>query len=96
MSQAIRLMDAVDRGAPITIFVDGQAVPAFRGESIAAAMLAAGHRTMRYARRDREPRGLYCGMGVCFECVVSLKGSGSVRSCLTPVEEGMEVWTTGE
>jgi sarcosine oxidase subunit alpha len=94
MSRAIRMAGAVERGEAITIIVDGEHVPAYRGETVAAAMLASGIRTMRYTRREHEPRGLYCGMGVCFECVVRLEGAGPARSCITFVADGMKVWTT--
>ena len=93
MSRAIRMAGAVERGEAITIIVDGEDVLAYRGETVAAAMLASGIRTMRYTRREHEPRGLYCGMGVCFECVVRLEGAGPTRSCITSVADGMKVWT---
>jgi predicted molibdopterin-dependent oxidoreductase YjgC len=94
MTKAIRMTDSIRRGEPITIVVDGEEIPAFRGETVAAAMLAAGRRTMRYTLRGHEPRGLFCGMGVCFDCSVRLEGSRFVRSCVTVVENGMKVWTT--
>ena len=93
MSKAIRIEGAVQRGAQISLIVDGNRVPAYQGETIAAAMLASGFRTMRYTRRGHEPRSLYCGMGVCFECVVRIEGLASARSCMTPVVDGMKIWT---
>jgi glycine/D-amino acid oxidase-like deaminating enzyme len=69
---------------------DGQAVPVREGESIAAALAASGHVALRRAR-DGAPRGLYCGMGACFECTVEIDGSGGQRACLTKARAGMVV-----
>lgn len=70
---------------------EGETYTALRGESIAAALLAAGLRTLRHTEGRGEPRGLYCGIGHCYECRVHLHGHGSVRACTTLVEEGMRV-----
>lgn len=92
-----RIEDAIERGAEVEIVVDGRVVRAFEGESVAAALLAAGRRALRTTSRRREPRGLYCGMGVCFECVMTIDGRRNVRTCQTPVHAGMRVETqTGE
>lgn len=96
MAHAIRIRGGVERGEPVSIVVDGDTVQAYRGETIAAAMLAAGRRVMRYTSRGHVPRGLFCAMGVCFECVVTIEGSGRARSCMTPVESGMRVSTIGQ
>ncbi|BCL14567.1 hypothetical protein GCM10017556_23060 [Micromonospora sagamiensis] len=57
---------------------------------MAATLLAAGRRELRKAPRRGEPRGVYCGIGVCFECVMSIDGR-RVRTCVTPVKDGMQV-----
>ena len=88
-----RMTGTVTRGRPVRIVVDGLAVPAFDGESVAAALLAAGLRALRTAPRRAEPRGMYCGIGLCFECVATVDGQGSVRTCRTAVREGMRVET---
>jgi predicted molibdopterin-dependent oxidoreductase YjgC len=93
MWQARRIENGVARGESLRFIVDGEVVQAYRGETIATAMLAAGRRVMRYTPRERRPRGLFCAMGVCFECVVTVDGSGRARSCTTPVAEGMVVST---
>jgi predicted molibdopterin-dependent oxidoreductase YjgC len=86
-----RLEDDVGRGEPVTIMVDGVAISAYEGESVATALLASGHRTFRQTRRTGAPRGLFCGMGVCYDCTVHVAGTGVVRSCVTPVEAGMTI-----
>lgn len=95
MSSAVRIEGGIERGKPISIVVDGETIPAFRGETIAAAMLAAGRRAMRYTPRGHAPRSLFCAMGVCFECVVTIEGLGRARGCMTPVEDGMKITTVG-
>lgn len=88
-----RLGEARLRGAPVTLFVDGRTVDAHEGESVAAVLLAEGCVALRRSVRLAEPRGLFCGMGVCFECVVTVNGRPNVRACMTPVEGGMRVET---
>lgn len=60
------------------------------GDSIAAALLAHGVRTLR-RNNAAEPRGIYCGIGHCFECRVTVDGRPGVRACLTEVEPGADV-----
>ena len=88
-----RVDDGLQRGHAVQILVDGEAVLAFEGESIAAALLAAGTRVLRTTARYGAPRGLYCGMGVCFECVMTVDGRPNVRTCQTPVRDAMRVDT---
>jgi predicted molibdopterin-dependent oxidoreductase YjgC len=77
----------------IELTVDGQPLRAPAGQSIAAALLSAGRRTLRDSPVSGSPRGLYCGIGVCQECRVRADGE-IVRACVTPVVPGMRV-TTG-
>ncbi len=82
----------VERGRVISITVDGAPLPAYEGETIAGALLASGRRAWRHTRHG-QPRGLYCGIGLCFDCLVTVNGTPNVRACLTPVAEGMAVET---
>jgi predicted molibdopterin-dependent oxidoreductase YjgC len=91
-ARAVRL-EHVTRPAPVTIDVDGVRVDAFPGESLAAALLAAGVRAFRRTPSGA-PRGPLCNMGVCFECVVTVDGEPR-RACATEVREGMRVETGG-
>jgi predicted molibdopterin-dependent oxidoreductase YjgC len=90
----LRILTHVRRGRPIPIEVDGEPVQAFEGETIATALLASGRRIFRHTPGG-SPRGLYCGMGICFDCVVEVDGESSVRSCITLVRPGMKVRTLG-
>jgi aerobic-type carbon monoxide dehydrogenase small subunit (CoxS/CutS family) len=71
--------------------VDGEVVSAFEGESVAAALFAVGRRALRTTPRRGDARGVYCGIGLCFECAVVVDGQSGVRACLTPVRDGMRV-----
>ena len=79
-----------DRGAPLFFTFDGRAVPAYPGETIAAALLAAGIRTLRRSPRADHARGAFCWMGLCQECTVVVGGERK-PACRTPVAEGLSV-----
>lgn len=79
--------------ATIQIRVNGIPVQAFSGETIAAALLRTGIRNFRHTRKMHAPRGIYCGMGVCFECLVSVNGEPNIQACQTLVSEGMQIET---
>jgi predicted molibdopterin-dependent oxidoreductase YjgC len=82
----------VERGQAISLTVDGDPLLAYEGETIAGALLASGRHALRHTRHG-QPRGLYCGIGLCFECLVTVNGTPNVRACLTPVAAGMVVET---
>lgn len=75
----------------VTLTFDGEPLTAHEGETLSAALLAHGIRALRTAGPDREPRGLYCAIGHCFECQMIVDGRTGVRACLTPVRDGMRV-----
>jgi D-hydroxyproline dehydrogenase subunit gamma len=75
----------------LTIFVDEVPVRAAPGETVATALLSAGLLAFRETAVSGNPRGPYCCMGVCFDCLVTVDGEGNVQSCLTGVREGMRV-----
>lgn len=78
-------------GAPeVEIVYDGQALRALPGESIAAALAAQGINAFRHTR-DGSRRGLYCGMGACFDCLVTVDGKANQRACLTKVSAGLKI-----
>jgi len=79
----------------VTIVLDGRALPAREGEPIAAALLAHGVRRLRVSDKRREPRGIFCARGQCTDCVMTVDGQPNVRTCITPVREGMVIETGG-
>jgi len=77
----------------VTITVDKKVIKAREGEMIIAALLSAGIRINRFTAKYNEPRGLFCGIGQCTDCIMTVNGIPNVRTCVTPVEEGMVVET---
>jgi predicted molibdopterin-dependent oxidoreductase YjgC len=77
----------------VTITVDDKVIKAFEGEPIASALLAAGIQTFRLTRERGEPRGYFCGIGLCTDCMMTVDGTPNVRTCITPVVDGMRVET---
>lgn len=94
--RSLRIDSNVERGRAVRITVDGEAVSAFEGESLAAAMLASGRRVFRNAEPGGQPRGIFCGMGICNECMVTVVDLGHVRACIATVRDGMRVTTLSE
>jgi len=85
-----RRLPSLRRGAPLTLHFEGAPLAACEGESVAAALLAAGIRRFR-ATASGEPRGPYCGIGVCFDCLVVIDGLANVRACQTAVRADMKI-----
>ena len=78
----------------MVVYIDGKKQEVPQGVSVAAALLASGHgpqfrRTVRQAR----PRGMFCGMGICFDCLVTVDGRAEVRACMTAATDGMRIET---
>ena len=82
-----------DAGTAVTLKIDGNPIRARTGDTVAAAMLAAGIDHCRTTPVTGAPRAPYCLMGVCFDCLVTIDGVGSRQGCLVPVREGMAVET---
>ncbi len=80
----------------VTITFNGVDYSAYEGESVAAALLANNIRTLRYSDKLKQPRGIYCGIGHCYECRVSVDGEKSVRACITAVKDRMCIQSKSE
>ncbi len=76
-----------------TFRFDDRPVPFRPGQTVAAALLADGVRSWRTTRVAGRPRGVFCGIGVCFDCLVTADGQANERACLLPAREGMQVQT---
>jgi predicted molibdopterin-dependent oxidoreductase YjgC len=72
---------------------DGEAVPFAPGQTVGAALWAHGVRSWRRTRFAGRPRGLFCGIGVCFDCLVEVDGRADQRACLVHAEAGAAVRT---
>lgn len=77
------------------IEINGRKVQARAGQTIAAILIAAGITTFRQTP-THEPRGIFCGMGVCFECLVTIDGLPDQRACMTLAQPGMKATLTVE
>ncbi len=74
----------------IHLVFEGKPVPARPGDTVAAALSAAGHAAFRCTTAGA-PRGLWCGMGACFDCIVTIDGRPSQRACMTAAADGMSI-----
>lgn len=88
-----RIQTGVERGKRFEIEVDEEKVSAYEDETIATAILAAGKRVCRKTSKKGEARGIYCGMGICFECRMIVDGKSNTRVCQTLATPGCKVQT---
>ena len=98
MTEALRLTShpvldvSIEGRKTITITVDGESLNVIEGEILAAALWVNGSISLGHNPNTDCPRGIYCGVGHCYECRVTVDGVEDVRSCLTPVREGMRIF----
>lgn len=81
------------RGEKITFYYNGAELEGYEGEPIAAALKAAGVMVHRYTKKAHEPRGIFCAIGRCTDCVMIVDGKPNIRTCITPLSAGMHVKT---
>jgi predicted molibdopterin-dependent oxidoreductase YjgC len=81
----------IDRCQMIGIRVNGRSVAVTPGETVLAALTATGFKVLKKSNVRGEPRGPFCGMGVCYECLVTINGVPKQRSCMVEVAENMEI-----
>ena len=86
-------IDAHSSENRVDIYINGEAYSAYEGDTVLAALVASGHKSLRHSRKTGEPRGPLCGMGVCYECLVTINNQPNQRACMTEVEDRMEVLT---
>jgi predicted molibdopterin-dependent oxidoreductase YjgC len=79
--------------AEIKFYFNDQEVSGFIGQSVGAALLAQGDRILRKTRFNEKGRGVFCGIGVCFDCLVVIDGISNQRACITEIKAGMKVQT---
>jgi hypothetical protein len=76
-----------------TFDFDGRVIPYVEGMTVGAALLAAGVRSWRTTRVAGRPRGIFCGIGVCYDCLITVDGQPNQRACLLPATPGLDVTT---
>ncbi|MFJ8331876.1 (2Fe-2S)-binding protein [Streptomyces sp. NPDC094437] len=92
MKSPRRLADARP-GPSFTVTFDGREIPALPGQTVAAALWSAGVVAWRTTREQGRPRGVFCGIGVCFDCLVTVNYRTDQRACLLPVAPGDAIRT---
>jgi predicted molibdopterin-dependent oxidoreductase YjgC len=81
------------KGEEVEFTFDGRTLRGFSGEPVAMALRAAGVLIHRYTSKLRRPRGIFCAIGRCTDCVMIVDGKPNIRACVTPLEAGMNVRT---
>lgn len=89
------VLGKVENNRAVTFTFNNKEYTGYENESIAAALLANGIRTLRYHEENKSPRGVYCNIGHCFECRVIVNGKQGVRACLTPLKENIVIESHG-
>ena len=87
------ILGSFEKGTEVEFTYNGKPMKGFEGEPIAAALRAAGIVQHRFTTKEHRPRGLFCAIGRCTDCVMVVNGKANVRTCVTPLEAGMSVET---
>jgi sarcosine oxidase subunit alpha len=75
----------------VKLVLNGKEATACPGDTVLAVLVACGFKALKKSRKINESRGLLCGMGVCYECQVSINGEPNQRACMTEVADRMEI-----
>ena len=84
------ILDTLDTSKKVTIYFDGTPIEALEGEPIAAALINAGINAFRTTPKLHKPRGIFCAIGRCTDCMMIVNGVPNTRTCVTMVEDGMK------
>jgi len=87
------ILGTLDDSKKVNITVDGKKIEALKGDCIASAIIASGKNIFRYTEKYKKPRSLFCGIGQCNDCMMIVDGIPNIKTCITPVREGMKVQT---
>ena len=87
------ILGVQEKGELVRFLFDGNEIEGYEGEPIAAALKAAGVMVHRYTQKEHKPRGIFCAIGRCTDCVMVVDGVPNVRTCITPLKAGMDVRT---
>lgn len=87
------ILEAFAKGKKIRFTFDGKTMEGFEGEPIAIALRSNGVLIHRYTARRNEPRGMFCAIGRCTDCIMVVDGKPNIRTCVEALKEGMVVQT---
>lgn len=82
-----------EKGKKVKFTYNGKILEGYEGEPIAVALKAAGIMVHRYTKKEHQPRGIFCAIGRCTDCVMIVDGKPNIRTCVTPLKAGMQVQT---
>lgn len=91
MFKRLQDVQAAASSAPVILTLNGRSIACREGDSVAAALFAAGENDCRDTPVTGVPRGPFCMMGVCYDCLVTIDGRPNQQACMTPVRTGMTV-----
>lgn len=87
------ILGVVNKGNVVKFEFDGKEMEGYEGEPIATALKASDVMVHRYTQKEHKPRGIFCAIGRCTDCVMIVDGVPNVRTCITPLKAGMVVRT---
>jgi len=87
------ILGKLDKKKKIRIYVDGKEMEAYEGDMIASALLSNEKKAFRITKKEKKPRGVFCAIGRCTDCIMIVDGIPNIRTCITPVKEGMKIDT---
>lgn len=87
------ILGKTQKGREVEFTFDGKTLKGYEDEPIAVALKANGVMIHRYTKKEHKPRGIFCAIGRCTDCVMVVDGKPNVRTCVTPLKEGMDVRT---
>ena len=87
------ILGTFEKGKKIQFTFDGKSMEGFEDEPIAIALRSNGVMIHRYTARQNRPRGMFCAIGRCTDCIMVVDGKPNIRTCVEPLKAGMEVET---
>ncbi len=96
LTKSSPLLPPSRRGKSIEVTIDGQKALAYEGELVSTVLLVEGISTFARKHTTGRPSAVYCGMGVCYECLVTINGVGNIRACQTYVADQMVIETANQ
>jgi len=87
------ILGTIEKGEKVRFTYDDRPMEGFAGEPIAMALRSNGVLIHRYTAKRQEPRGMFCAIGRCTDCIMVVNGKPNVRTCVEPLQAGMAVQT---
>ncbi|MBI5582675.1 MAG: (2Fe-2S)-binding protein [Deltaproteobacteria bacterium] len=87
------ILGTFEKGEKVRFTFDDRPMEGFAGEPIAMALHSNGVLIHRYTAKRQEPRGMFCAIGRCTDCIMVVNGKPNVRTCVEPLRAGMAVQT---